>query len=103
MRRGACAAPPNRRTTEEPMAISSDNSASTAVRKPARGCGGCLAVAFGGLFLAAGLFMLWLMMIKPLLDIMAARNWQPTDCIVVSSDLKSDGDGDTSRLVVVYK
>lgn len=65
---------------------------------------GC-AIPFGGVFFCAGCFALWMMTLRPLAQWASSLDWQPTEAVVLSSELAvSDGsDGDTYRIAIRYR
>jgi hypothetical protein len=67
-----------------------------------RRSGGCGAIAFFGLFFAAGSGMLYFMTLRPLGSVLLARNWDETPCRIVSSDVEAGSDGDTFKIVIRY-
>jgi hypothetical protein len=64
-----------------------------------------VAVAFFGAFLAFGLVFTWFFLIRPLAQVVAARQWIATPCTVVSSDVRSHrGDkGTTYSVDILYR
>lgn len=61
--------------------------------------GGCL-VAFGFVFLIAGLAAGWFLVVKPVVGLLAARGWVETDCIILECKLESHAGDDTTTYSV---
>ncbi len=61
-------------------------------------------VAFGGLFLSAGLVMCWFMTVSPLLKLHDAKDWPAVPCEIVSSEVEShsDDDGTTYSVDILF-
>lgn len=64
---------------------------------------GCL-VAFFGLFFLVGAVLFYLIFIRPVGLILAARSWQETPCTIVSSQVaeSSDSDGTTYKVDITF-
>ena len=73
--------------------------------KATAGQGRRLAGLFCGVFLAVGLAVFYIMTLRPLFHILAARAWQETPCEVVSSEVRSHSsdDGTTYRVNILYR
>jgi len=86
------------------MSMPLDRERSTSQPANRRGCAGCLPLVLGLSFTGFGVVGLYFMLLQPLLSMWRAQGWEPTQCTVISSDLKSGGgDGDTARIEVVYR
>lgn len=58
--------------------------------------GGCL-IAFGGIFVLAGLAIGGAILVLPTLTYLSAQNWPSTDCTITSAEIESHrGDGSTT-------
>jgi hypothetical protein len=70
---------------------------------PARG--GLILGLFFSVFLVMGLLFLWMMFLKPALQIWQARAWPATPCRVISSEVRthSDSDGSTYSVEILYE
>lgn len=62
---------------------------------------GCL-FAFFLVFFLAGLAALWVTLVWPLHRSILAQSWIPVPCTILSSDVVTEGDGDTYRVKIVY-
>ncbi len=65
---------------------------------------GCM-VLFFGVFLVFGLIFLWFIFLEPVLSILDARNWEPVEATVISSDVgvhPSDEGGSTYSVDITY-
>ena len=64
---------------------------------------GCPAIFFS-IFLVVGLAVFWLVFLRPLGRIVAARGWEKRDCTILSSEVgvSSSSDGDTYRVKVRF-
>ncbi len=67
--------------------------------------GGCVGLAFGSIFAAAGTAFLVFMFIIPTLKSRAAQNWETADCKILSSRVKThhDSDGNTYSAEISYE
>ncbi|MCA9184317.1 MAG: DUF3592 domain-containing protein [Pirellulaceae bacterium] len=82
----------------------SKQSLSLQQEKQTGSCGGCAIVGFGLVFASAGGFFLWMMAIWPLAQIMMARSWEPTPCVITSSQVETHrgDDGDTYSVEIEF-
>lgn len=66
--------------------------------------GGVFLIPFGGVFFAAGCFMLWIMVLGPLLGVVKSAGWNEVPCTIAESRIKesSDSDGTQYKPVVRY-
>lgn len=65
---------------------------------------GCMSVFFG-LFLVAGLFIIYTMTVRPLWMTLVARSWEPAEAVVLSSEVgvHSGDDSDTYSIEITYR
>ena len=72
-------------------------------RSRKKGGQGCL-VLFGLPFFGAGCFMLWMLVISPMLKLNKSMDWVETSCRIVKSELKTSrsSDGNTYRPLIKY-
>lgn len=66
------------------------------------GCGYMGCALFSLPFLLAGLAVLYFLTVGPALKIREARNWNPTPCVIISSEVDSSSDGDTFAVAIHY-
>ncbi|MCP3956403.1 MAG: DUF3592 domain-containing protein [bacterium] len=66
--------------------------------------GGCLMVGFFGIFAVAGGAMFYYLSWKPISNIVAARGWVETECVIVSSEVgvHAGSDGSTYSIDIKY-
>ena len=66
--------------------------------------GGCLLVGFFAIFALAGGAMSYFMTLRPVANILAARGWNETECVITSSEVavSSGSDGSTYRVDIHY-
>lgn len=70
-----------------------------------RSMGARATYAFLSVFVIAGLVMSWFLLIQPLLRVQAAKRWEATPCVIVSSRVQShrDDDGTTYSVDILYR
>src|ERR1043165_7549760 len=79
------------------MSVTGTSSGAAKKSGQARGCLGC----FFSLFLLMGFFAVFVMFVQPLSQIVLARNWRPTPCTILKSEVASHRGKSTTYSVEV--
>ncbi len=69
------------------------------------GFSGCLFFGFFGIFALVGAVAFYFMAVKPIAGIAAARSWQPTECLILTSRVAENhsSDGSTYSVDITYE
>lgn len=79
--------------------------ARVATRSTAERRGRLVGMLFGGVFFVVGVVLTWLLFIRPVLGIAAAKSWPEVPCEIVSSEVASHSsdDGTTYSIEITYR